>query len=77
MRVLGGILLVAAEEVRPINANLYIAASILEFSGLSPLLLATLGFVRTMYVAHVISPRGMYNKSIQCHKRVPRGSYDD
>lgn len=40
----------AAQLVRPVNENLYIAASILELAGLSPLLLATLGFVRTVYV---------------------------
>lgn len=36
--------------MRPINTNLYIAASILEAAGFSPLLLGTLGFLRTMYV---------------------------
>ena len=54
MRVLGGILLVASELVRPINVSLYIAAAILEFAGLSPLLLATLGFVRSMYALYAI-----------------------
>lgn len=53
MRVLGGALLIAAELVRPINAKLYIAASILEFAGLSPLLLATLGFVRTIVMSFI------------------------
>jgi len=38
---------VAAQLVRPINSNLYIAVSILE-TGLSPLLLATLSFLRTV-----------------------------
>jgi hypothetical protein len=47
---LGGALLIAAQLVRPINTNLYIAASILEAAGFSPLLLGTLGFLRTMYV---------------------------
>jgi len=47
-RILGGALLVAAQLVRPINFNLYIAASILEAAGLSPLLIATLGFLLTV-----------------------------
>ncbi|KAF7982887.1 hypothetical protein HWV62_25134 [Athelia sp. TMB] len=48
VRILGGALLVAAQLVRPLNLGLYIAASILQLAGLSPLLLATLGFVRTV-----------------------------
>ncbi|KAF7971828.1 hypothetical protein HWV62_19835 [Athelia sp. TMB] len=51
MRVLGGALLIASELVRPINVSLYIAAAILEFAGLSPLLLATLGFVRSIVMS--------------------------
>ncbi|KIM84628.1 hypothetical protein PILCRDRAFT_818206 [Piloderma croceum F 1598] len=48
VRILGGALLIAAQLVRPGNTNLYVAASILEAAGLSPLLLATLGFLRTV-----------------------------
>lgn len=54
VRILGGALLVAAELVQPVNINLYIAASVLQAAGLSPLLLATLGFVRTVYVYELI-----------------------
>jgi hypothetical protein len=50
VRILGGVLQIAAQMVRPINSNLYISAAILEAAGLSPLLLATLGFVQTVYV---------------------------
>lgn len=46
--MLGGILLVAAQLVRPVNTSLYTGASTLEAVGLSPLLLATLGFLRTV-----------------------------
>jgi hypothetical protein len=42
---------VAAQLVRPVNTNLYLVAAILEAAGLSPLLLATLGFVQIVYVA--------------------------
>jgi hypothetical protein len=52
VRILGGILQIAAQWVRPINTNLYIAAAILEAAGLSPLLLATLGFVQTVCISH-------------------------
>jgi hypothetical protein len=48
VRILGGILLIAAELTRPINTNLYIGAYVLVAAGLSPLLLATLGFLRTI-----------------------------
>jgi len=40
--------MVAAELVQPVNKTLYIIAFILESAGLSPLLLATLGFLRTI-----------------------------
>jgi hypothetical protein len=43
--------MVAAELVQPVNTTLYIIAFILEAAGLSPLLLATLGFLRTAYVS--------------------------
>lgn len=42
--------MVAAELIRPINTNVYIVAFIMEAAGLSPLLMATLGFLRTVYV---------------------------
>ncbi|KZP32370.1 hypothetical protein FIBSPDRAFT_723111 [Athelia psychrophila] len=51
MRVLAGILLVAAETITPVNVGVYIGAAILEFAGLSPLLLGTLGFVRTVVLS--------------------------
>jgi hypothetical protein len=41
--------MIAAELTRPINTNLYIGAFILEAAGLSPLLLATLGFLWIVY----------------------------
>ncbi|KAG2045336.1 hypothetical protein BDR03DRAFT_848884 [Suillus americanus] len=47
IRVLGGALLVAAEEVTPVNTSLYIGGYALEASGLSPLLLCTLGLFQT------------------------------
>ena len=43
-------MLTAAQLVTPVNTTLYEVAYILESVGLSPLLLATLGFLRTMYV---------------------------
>lgn len=43
--------MVAAELTEPVNTTLYIIAFILESAGLSPLLLATLGFLNTMYVS--------------------------
>jgi hypothetical protein len=48
IRVLGGILLVAAEEVTPVNTSLYIGGYALEASGLSPLLLCTLGLLHSI-----------------------------
>jgi hypothetical protein len=48
IRILGGILLIAAQLTRPINISLYTGAYVLEAAGLSPLLLATLGFLRTI-----------------------------
>jgi len=48
IRILGGILLIAAQLTRPVNTGLYTGAYVLESAGLSPLLLATLGFLRTI-----------------------------
>jgi len=45
IRTLGGILLVAAETIHPVVTGLYIGGYALEASGLSPLLLGTLGFL--------------------------------
>jgi len=45
VRIAGGALLIAAEEIRPVNISLYTAAYILQSVGLSPLLLSTLGFL--------------------------------
>lgn len=42
--------MVAAELIRPINKTLYEVALIMESMGLQPLLMTTLGFLRTMYV---------------------------
>ena len=42
--------MIAAELVQPVNTTLYIVAFILEAAGLSPLLMATLAFLRTVYV---------------------------
>ncbi|KAH7883944.1 hypothetical protein F5I97DRAFT_1938582 [Phlebopus sp. FC_14] len=47
IRVVGGALLVAAEEIRPAVLGLYIGGYALEASGLSPLLLCTLGLLET------------------------------
>src|SRR6267154_5186219 len=55
VRVLGGSLLVAAENVTPVSTGLYIGGYALEASGLSPLLLCTLGLLQTMYVHHVFT----------------------
>lgn len=49
MRVLGGSLLVAAEEVSPVNIGLYIGGYALESSGLSPLLVCTLGLLHSVF----------------------------
>ncbi|KAG1908567.1 uncharacterized protein F5891DRAFT_1098125 [Suillus fuscotomentosus] len=49
IRVLGGALLVAAEDITPANIGLYIGGYALESSGLSPLLLCTLGLLHSMY----------------------------
>ncbi|KAG2745390.1 hypothetical protein P692DRAFT_201807864 [Suillus brevipes Sb2] len=48
IRVLGGSLLVAAEEVTPVNLSLYIGGYTLESSGLSPLLVCTLGLLHSI-----------------------------
>lgn len=49
IRVLGGALLVAAEEITPVNTSLYIGGYALEASGLSPLLLCTLGLLHSIF----------------------------
>ncbi|KAG0706726.1 hypothetical protein DFH29DRAFT_115104 [Suillus ampliporus] len=49
IRVLGGALLVAAEDITPVNTGLYIGGYVLEASGLSPLLLCTLGLLRSVF----------------------------
>ncbi|KAG2070647.1 hypothetical protein BDR04DRAFT_1018194 [Suillus decipiens] len=48
-RVLGGSLLVAAEEVTPANTSLYTGGYALEAAGLSPLLLCTLGLLHSIF----------------------------
>ena len=40
--------MVAAELIRPINKTVYEVALIMESMGLQPLLMTTLGFMRTM-----------------------------
>ncbi|KAG0699720.1 hypothetical protein DFH29DRAFT_35458 [Suillus ampliporus] len=49
IRVLGGSLLVAAENITPVNIGLYIGGFALEASGLSPLLLCTLGLLHSVF----------------------------
>ncbi|KAG1758039.1 hypothetical protein EDB19DRAFT_82210 [Suillus lakei] len=49
IRVLGGSLLVAAEEVMPVNTSLYIGGYTLEASGLFPLLLCTSGLLHSVF----------------------------
>ncbi|OJA19479.1 hypothetical protein AZE42_04922 [Rhizopogon vesiculosus] len=48
IRVLGGSLLLAAEDITPVNTSLYIGGYALEASGLSPLLVGTLGLLRVV-----------------------------
>jgi hypothetical protein len=57
IRVLGGALLVAAEEITPVNTSLYIGGFALEASGLSPLLLCTLGLLHSIFRTPDGSPR--------------------
>lgn len=45
VRIVGGILLVAAELVKKPSINLSVAAFVLESVGISPLLLSTVGFL--------------------------------
>jgi len=45
VRIADGALFIAAEETKPVNTSLYEAAYILQAVGLSPLLLATIGFL--------------------------------
>ena len=47
VRIIGGSLHIASEN-SPSNINLRIAYAILEGAGLSPLLIATIGFLQTM-----------------------------
>ncbi|KAF7979923.1 hypothetical protein HWV62_40334 [Athelia sp. TMB] len=47
-RIIGGATLIAAEEIRPVVTTLYIVGIVLESAGLSPLMLATLGFIKTI-----------------------------
>ncbi|KAG2751560.1 hypothetical protein P692DRAFT_20830822 [Suillus brevipes Sb2] len=49
IRVLGGSLLVAAEKITPVNISLYIGGYALESSGLSPLLVCTLGLLHSIF----------------------------
>ncbi|KAI6032071.1 hypothetical protein BKA83DRAFT_4209584, partial [Pisolithus microcarpus] len=46
IRIIGGALLVAAEEVTPVVTGLYIGGYALEASGLSPLLMSTLALLQ-------------------------------
>ncbi|KZP28441.1 hypothetical protein FIBSPDRAFT_817331 [Athelia psychrophila] len=48
VRIAGGGTMVAAELIRPLNKNIYEVALILEGLGLQPLLMTTLGFMRTI-----------------------------
>ncbi|KAG1757965.1 hypothetical protein EDB19DRAFT_1660046 [Suillus lakei] len=49
IRVLGGAFLVAAEEITPANTGLYIGGFALQASGLSPLLICTLGLLHSIF----------------------------
>ncbi|KAG2109732.1 uncharacterized protein F5147DRAFT_575585 [Suillus discolor] len=49
IRLLGGVLLVAAEAITPANISLYDGGYALASSGLSPLLLCTLGMLHSMF----------------------------
>ncbi|OAX35101.1 hypothetical protein K503DRAFT_858818 [Rhizopogon vinicolor AM-OR11-026] len=60
IRVLGGSLLVAAEDITPVNTSLYLGGYALESSGLSPLLMCTLGLLRTVFQTPLGESR--YNK---------------
>ncbi|KAF7984793.1 hypothetical protein HWV62_11792 [Athelia sp. TMB] len=48
IRIVGGGTMVAAELIRPINKTVYEVALIMESMGLQPLLMTTLGFLRTI-----------------------------
>jgi len=52
VRILGGSLQEASATTLPINTGLFIATAVLTSAGLSPLLLATLAFVQTVYVIY-------------------------
>jgi hypothetical protein len=52
VRILGGALQVASATTLPINTSLFIATAVITSAGLSPLLLATLAFVQTVYVIY-------------------------
>ncbi|KAG1749641.1 uncharacterized protein EDB91DRAFT_755423 [Suillus paluster] len=49
IRIMGGSFLVAAEEITPVHTGLYIGGYALEASGLSPLLLCTLGLFHLVF----------------------------
>lgn len=59
VRIVGGALLVAAEEIRPAVTGLYIGGYSLEASGLSPLLLCTLALL------HMTSAFSRYSFDLQ------------
>ncbi|KAG1798084.1 uncharacterized protein HD556DRAFT_1525683 [Suillus plorans] len=63
IRLLGGVLLVAAEAITPANISLYTGGYSLESSGLSPLLLCTLGLLHSMFRTPDGSSR--YNKQVR------------
>jgi len=48
IRIIGGSMHIAAEETRPISTGLFIGYTILESVGVSPLLVATVGFLGTI-----------------------------
>src|ERR1700690_2488103 len=64
VRIAGGALLVAAELVTPQKTSLYTAAYILQSVGLSPLLLATIGFIGLVYVSSTFFKEGRSDASV-------------
>ena len=50
VRIVGGALHIAAEEISPPSIGVYIGAFALESSGVAPLLLCTTSFLGVMYV---------------------------
>ncbi|KZP25970.1 hypothetical protein FIBSPDRAFT_661209, partial [Athelia psychrophila] len=61
-RIIGGACLIAAEEIRPVVTTLYIVGIVLESAGLSPLMLATLGFLKTIISNSFPNP-GLFTKA--------------